>query len=223
MSLGFDLAGFDVVAAVELDPVHAAVHKFNFPTRSVLASSVIEVDGAEIRRVSGIGTGNGGVVFGSAPCQGFSMIGKRALDDPRNSLVRDVMRIVNGFDASCFVFENVRALTVSRHRKFLHKLIEEFQAAGYVVQTEWRVLNAADYGMPQDRQRFILMGAKAGLPVPSTPEKMLTRPTSADALRDLPDAEAFAPLNAMLRTSVTGCPRSSPFGHIDAAAVERLG
>lgn len=69
MSLGFDLAGFDVVAAVELDPVHAAVHKFNFPTRSVLASSVIEVDGAEIRRVSGIGTGNGAWCSAAPPAK----------------------------------------------------------------------------------------------------------------------------------------------------------
>lgn len=212
MSLGFEQAGFDVVAAVELDPVHAAVHKFNFPTCSVLARSVTEVDGAEIRRVSGIGDRKVDVVFGGAPCQGFSMIGKRALDDPRNSLVRDFVRIVRELDASYFVFENVKGLTVGRHRKFLHELIEEFQAAGYSVQTEWRVLNAADYGVPQDRQRFILMGAKAGLTVPSYPEKMLTRPTCADALDDLPDAEAFATLNA------TDAVRTKKFGKPSAYA-----
>ena len=195
MSLGFEQAGFDVVAAVEIDPVHAAVHKFNFPSCSVLAKSVTEVSGAEIRSVSGIGDRKVDVVFGGAPCQGFSMIGKRALDDPRNSLVRDFVRVVKELDASYFVFENVKGLTVGRHRKFLHELIEEFQAAGYDVQTEWRVLNAADYGVPQDRQRFILMGAKAGLTVPRYPERILARPTCADALDDLPDAETFATLN----------------------------
>ena len=116
MSLGFEQAGFDVVAAVEIDPVHAAVHKFNFPSCSVLAKSVTEVSGAEIRSVSGIGTRKVDVVFGGAPCQGFSMIGKRALDDPRNSLVRDFVRIVKELDASYFVFENVKGLTVGRHR-----------------------------------------------------------------------------------------------------------
>jgi len=195
MSLGFEQAGFDVMAAVEIDPVHAAVHKFNFPSCSVIAKSVTEVSGTEIRSVSGIGARKVDVVFGGAPCQGFSMIGKRALDDPRNSLVRDFVRIVKELDASYFVFENVKGLTVGRHRKFLHELIEEFQAAGYDVRTEWRVLNAADFGVPQDRQRFILMGAKAGLTVPTYPEKILTRPTCADALGDLPDAEAFATLN----------------------------
>lgn len=196
MSLGFEQAGFDVLAAVELDPVHAAIHKFNFPECSVLAKSVTEVDGAEIRRVARIGDRTVDVVFGGAPCQGFSMIGKRALDDPRNSLVRDFVRIVKELDASYFVFENVKGLTVGRHRKFLHELIEEFQASGYDVQTEWRVLNAADFGVPQDRQRFILMGAKAGLSVPTYPERLLARPTCADALDDLPDAEAFITLSA---------------------------
>ncbi len=110
MSLGFEQAGFDVVAAVELDPVHAAVHKFNFPTCSVLARSVTEVDGAAIRRVSGIGTRKVDVVFGGAPCRGVAMIGKRALDDPRNGLVRDFARIVKERGASCFAFENLKGL-----------------------------------------------------------------------------------------------------------------
>jgi len=194
MSLGFEQAGFDVVAAVELDPVHAATHKFNFPDCAVLPKSVTEVTGDEIRRKSGIGNKSVDVVFGGAPCQGFSLIGQRALDDPRNALVQDFVRIVKELDATYFVFENVKGLTVGRHRKFLFELIEEFEKIGYDVQRDWRVLNAADYGTPQDRQRLILMGVKRGQALPVYPTVISKRVTCKDALDDLPDAEGFAEL-----------------------------
>ena len=109
LSLGFEQAGFDVVAAVEIDPVHAAIHKFNFPKCAVLARSVADLSAEDIRKHAQIGNRPVDVVFGGAPCQGFSLIGHRALDDPRNSLVREFVRIVAELDASYFVFENVRA------------------------------------------------------------------------------------------------------------------
>ncbi|PZQ97185.1 MAG: DNA (cytosine-5-)-methyltransferase [Cereibacter sphaeroides] len=195
MSLGFEQAGFDVRAAVEIDPIHAATHKFNFPECAVLTKSVTDVTGAEIRHASGIGKANVDVVFGGAPCQGFSLIGQRALDDPRNSLVKDFVRLVVELDATSFVFENVKGLTVGRHRKFLFELIEEFEVAGYDVQKDWRVLNAADFGVPQDRQRLILMGVKRGGTLPTYPAAIPVRPTCSDALGDLPDAEQFDILN----------------------------
>jgi DNA (cytosine-5)-methyltransferase 1 len=191
MSLGFEQAGFDVVAAVELDPVHAAVHKYNFPLCAVIPRSVTDVSGDDIRAAAQIGDQPVDVVFGGAPCQGFSLIGQRALDDPRNSLVKDFVRIVKELDSAYFVFENVKGLTVGKHRKFLFELIEEFEALGYDVQKDWRVLNAADYGVPQDRQRLILMGAKKGRKVPIYPQVISRRPTCEDALGDLPDAETF--------------------------------
>jgi len=194
MSLGFEQAGFDVVAAVEIDPVHAAVHKFNFPECAIIPMSVTEVTGEDIRESAGIKDRKVDVVFGGAPCQGFSLIGQRALDDPRNSLVKDFVRIVRELDATYFVFENVKGLTVGKHRKFLFELIEEFEALGYDVQKDWRVLNAADYSVPQDRQRLILMGAKKGQELPTYPNAISKRPTCADALGDLPDAEAFEEL-----------------------------
>ena len=109
-----------------------------------------EVTGDEIRRKSGIGDKSVDAVFGGAPCQGFSLIGQRALDDPHNTLVQDFVRIARELDATYFVFENVKGLTVGRHRKFLFELIKEFEQIGCDVQRDWRVLNAADYGAPQD-------------------------------------------------------------------------
>lgn len=195
MSLGFEQAGFDVMAAVEIDPIHAAIHKFNFPNCAVLTKSVTEVTGDEVRRVAGIGDATVDVVFGGAPCQGFSLIGQRALDDPRNSLVKDFVRLVVELDATCFVFENVKGLTVGKHRKFLFELIDEFEGLGYDVQKDWRVLNAADYGVPQDRQRLILMGVKQGRTLPTYPATIPVQPTCWDALGDLPVAEQFEVLN----------------------------
>ena len=169
LSLGFEQAGFDVVAAVEIDPIHCAVHEFNFPNCAVLPTSISELTGAEIRRRSGIGRDRVDVVFGGAPCQGFSLIGHRALDDPRNSLVRDFVRVVSELKASYFVFENVKGLTVGHHRKFLEELIDEFMRAGYHVRLPWKVLDAADFGVPQHRARLILFGARRGFPLPEIP------------------------------------------------------
>jgi len=205
MSLGFEQAGFDIVAAVEIDPIHAAAHKFNFPECAVIARSITDVSGDDIRNASGIGDREVDVVFGGAPCQGFSMIGQRALDDPRNSLVRDFVRVVSELRARAFVFENVKGLTLGKHRQFLVELIEEFKRAGYQVEVSWQVLNAANFGVPQDRQRLILLGSRTDTPLPAYPvpithpagrpkAELPTGPSCSDALGDLPDAEAFSEL-----------------------------
>lgn len=201
MSLGFEQAGFDVAAAVEIDPVHCAVHAYNFPHTKVLAQSVTGLGAKEIRLAAGLGRRSVDVVFGGAPCQGFSMIGQRAIDDPRNFLVKEFVRIVTELKARYFVFENVKGLTVGRHKEFLHQLVGEFEAAGYRVQSPPRVLNAVDFGVPQSRERLILMGARKGLPLPEYPAALYRSPdllgdlpptpTCADALEDLPDAEEF--------------------------------
>jgi len=215
MSLGFEQAGFDVLAAVEIDPVHSAIHKYNFPECAVLPQSVQDITGDFIRKVSSVGDQKVDVVFGGAPCQGFSLIGQRVLDDPRNSLVKDFVRIVCELDASYFVFENVKGLTLGKHKKFLEELIETFETSGYTVRQEWRVLNAANYGVPQDRKRLFLLGAKKGLVTPVYPETFTVQPgkhsdllnkmgpTCFEALDDLPDAEIFNSLQKSDEAPVT--------------------
>ena len=204
MSLGFEQAGFDVVAAVEIDPIHSAIHEYNFPCTKVICQSVTDVTGDMIKSQAGIGNNSVDVVFGGAPCQGFSLIGQRALDDPRNQLVKDFVRIVKELDASYFVFENVKGITVGKHSAILKELIEEFENIGYQVVTPWKVLNAANYAVPQDRQRLFLMGCKNGLTAPTYPEPTTKAsgsnngfddlpigPSVKDALSDIPDAESF--------------------------------
>lgn len=205
LSLGFEQAGFDVVAAVEIDPIHASIHKFNFPQCAVIPRSITKLSGAEIRAAARIGRRMIDVVFGGAPCQGFSLIGQRALDDPRNALVKEFVRVVAELKPRYFVFENVKGLTVGRHRKFLDELIAAFECAGYEIRLPWKVLNASSFGVPQDRERLILMGARRGLPLPSYPDAQTiaagrtngglpSGPSCKDALDDLPDAERFAQL-----------------------------
>jgi DNA (cytosine-5)-methyltransferase 1 len=77
MSLGFELAGFDIAAAVEQDPVPCAIHAFNFPHGAVIARPIQRIGGDDIRGAAGVGDATIDVVFGGAPCQGFSMIGQR--------------------------------------------------------------------------------------------------------------------------------------------------
>jgi DNA (cytosine-5)-methyltransferase 1 len=209
MSLGFEQSGFDVAAAVEYDPVHCATHEFNFPDCAAICHSVADIDGAYIRSRSRIGDQQVDVVFGGAPCQGFSMIGKRALDDPRNSLVHHFVRLVVDLKASYFIFENVRGLTIGGHQKFLEEIIQEFRKNGYRVLEDYRVLNAAHHGVPQDRKRLFLMGALKGFPLPEYPEAtheppngkagaanlfLEPTPTVWDALKDLPEADEYEEL-----------------------------
>lgn len=204
MSLGFEQAGFDIAAAVEIDPIHCAVHKFNFPNCAVIPQSIAGLSAKTVREQAGIGNKKIDVVFGGPPCQGFSLIGHRALDDSRNRLVLEFVRLVAELDATTFVFENVKGLTVGRHKAFLEELVEAFGVAGYDVRMAPQVLNAAAFGVPQNRERLILFGAKKGHSVPQYPEQQ-TRypgikggraslpagPTCGDALGDLPNAEEY--------------------------------
>jgi DNA (cytosine-5)-methyltransferase 1 len=193
LSLGFESAGFDVVAAVEIDPIHCAAHEFNFPSCTTVCKSVVDTTGSELRTRSGIGSRDVDVVFGGAPCQGFSLIGKRALEDPRNHLVHHFVRIVTELRPRYFVFENVKGLTLGLHKRFLEEVVEAFQSRGYTVLLPYRVLNARDHGVPQDRKRLFLIGAREGLPLPAYPASGQGT-TVSEAIGDLPEAEDFEEL-----------------------------
>ena len=209
MSLGFEQAGFDVRAAVEHDPVHSATHQFNFPQTAILAKSARAANGDEIREAAGIGDAEIDCVFGGPPCQGFSLIGYRALDDPRNDLVREFVRLVVEMNAKTFVFENVKGLTAGSHRVILDEVVAAFETAGYEVRSPWQILNAAHFGVPQHRERLFLMGARKDISLPIYPVPITVPadvgswgneggcpigPTCADAIGDLPDADRFAEL-----------------------------
>lgn len=216
MTLGFEQAGFDVLASVEIDPIHCATHEFNFPFWHILCKSVEETTSQEIRNTSAIGNQEIDVVFGGPPCQGFSLIGKRFFDDPRNSLVFHYIRLVLELQPKFFVLENVKGMTIGKHQEFIAEIINKFAAKGYKVRKKYQVLNSAEFGVPQNRERLFLLGCRDDfelpnypLPItkpankknspargtsPCAPTEIPSSPTVWDALKDLPEIEKYAEL-----------------------------
>ncbi|MBS4102859.1 DNA cytosine methyltransferase [Tsukamurella paurometabola] len=208
LSIGLEQAGYELAAAVEFDPIHAAVHEFNFPHGTTFCADVSKITGAQIRAESEIGDREIHLVAGGPPCQGISMIGRRAIDDPRNALLKEFVRVVLELKPRYFLMENVAGLMVGKHRQLLDEVVELFERDGtYDVVTPVKVLQAADYGTPQSRRRMILLGARKELQLPAYPEATHTPrtikgalpknpklPLSAsvqDALGDLPNADDF--------------------------------
>jgi DNA (cytosine-5)-methyltransferase 1 len=203
MSLGFEQAGFDIVAAVEIDPIHCATHEYNFPRTTTICASVVNLTGDEIRRRAKVTSQDIDVVFGGAPCQGFSLMGKRIFDDPRNQLIFHYVRLVKELNPKYCVFENVKGLTLGQHAQFLQELIATLGEHGYHVLTPYQVLNAADYGVPQNRRRLFLIGIRQGLPLPHYPAPSPERVTVWEAIGDLPNSDLFEALHTTDVVSAT--------------------
>lgn len=187
MSLGFEQAGFDVVAGVEIDPVHAAVHQYNFPNCKVYADDIYNLSGKQIQEDCGLID----VIIGGPPCQGFSLIGKRNMDDDRNKLVMEYMRLVEEIKPKYFVMENVAGLTIGSAKNVLDKAISFIEKKGYEVVRPIKVLNAADYGVPQSRKRLFLVGYQRMLKAPTYPDPQKKKITVEDAISDLPNIDLY--------------------------------
>lgn len=203
MSLGFEQAGFDVLAAVDHDPIHLAVHTFNFPITEPLCQDIREVSsttiGATVSKAwsafdrSGEWDGSIDCLFGGPSCQGFSSMGRLDYCDERNSLLFEFARLVEECRPRTFVLENVPGLAAFPHRTTLAHLYRRLGQAGYAMQKSTPIqLDAADYGVPQHRKRLFIIGARDGISV-AIPDPVIS-PTVADALDDLPEVELYASL-----------------------------
>ena len=190
-SLGFESAGFDIEAAVDVDPIHCSTHAFNFPNCNTICRDVLDISGDRIRCLSGIGDKDIDVVFGGPPCQSFSLIGKRSPNDPRSSLVHHFVRLVLELRPAYFVCENVKGLTLGSQREVLDQMIESLEQGGYTVLLPYQLLNAADYGVPQERHRLFLLGARQDRALPAYPTPSIDRVDVADAIGDLPDVDVY--------------------------------
>lgn len=159
MSEGFQQAGFRSSLAIEHDEMAAKTFAFNHPSVPLLVEDIKNAtEAAMLRAMAGQIPANVDVICGGPPCQGFSMAGQRLTDDPRNSLFREFIRIVEIFQPSFIVFENVSGLISMAQGAILSAIVAEFEAAGY--ECEYKVLNSADYGVPQSRPRFFLIGSR---------------------------------------------------------------
>lgn len=183
-SLGFEQAGFDVLAAVEREPLHARAYEYNFPHTAVLQADVATLDAPGVLDAAREGLrrhalawgvppeqaleiadrwdGALDVVFGGPPCQGFSIGGRRASDDARNDLVLDFALLVGELRPRYFVMENVPGLLESAHADRLAWVIGYLRHAGYEVPERPTVTNAAWHGVPQNRRRAFLIGWRDG-------------------------------------------------------------
>lgn len=198
MSLGFEQAGFDVVLGVDCDGHHVATHERNFPYGKVLCGSVVELDGDKIRRLLGLKQ-DIDLVVGGPPCQGFSNMGLRDLRDPRNSLVDHYVRLVLELRPKAFVMENVPGMLAGETRSVLEKVIEVCESNGYNITKPVRILDAADFGVPQKRRRLFVLGVRADVaPLIPYPDRKCPgqpdRPTALEAIGDLPSVEDYEEL-----------------------------
>lgn len=194
MGLGFEQAGFDVLAAVDLDPVHLAVHQRNFPSCEAVCGDVSELRAEDLLQAARRGwdlrgseaefLGPVDCVFGGPSCQGFSVIGSQDPKDPRNALVAEFARVVLALRPRWFVMENVPGLVSPNYSAVLDGFYDTLEEGGYRVNRPW-TLNARDFGVPQERKRVFIVGARSEEPVVALPKTEGTGVTVADAIGDL--------------------------------------
>lgn len=168
-SLGYKLAGFEELLAVEWDQNAVDTFRLNFPEVPVYHGDIAKLTGAECMKLAGIGPGELDVFDGSPPCQGFSTAGKRKFDDPRNSLFKEFARLLKELQPRCFIMENVTGMIKGCMKQAYLTIIAELRACGYVCKGE--VLNAMYYNVPQSRERVIIIGVRKDLGIePSHPK-----------------------------------------------------
>ena len=162
-SLGFSQAGFDIQTAVEIDPDIAAAYRKNHPDTKMIVGDIRDVDGAGTFQ-----KGDCDVIIGGPPCQGFSMAGERIragfVDDPRNYLFRHYAHIVSTVQPQVFVMENVKGLCTFQNGAILEEIKRIFSTPalpdGQPYHVYPRLVNAQNFGIPQKRERLLLIGTK---------------------------------------------------------------
>jgi DNA (cytosine-5)-methyltransferase 1 len=199
MTLGFEQAGFDVLAAVDADPIHVETHQKNFPKCKTWCADLAKLSGDDIRKGTALGNRDIDVAFAGPPCQGFSLIGKRLNNDPRNLLLFDLARLIGELSPSYFVVENVEGILLGQAKGVLDEFLRRVDRGGYRIVEPIRVLDAAEFGVPQRRRRVFILGYKRGQAAPVYPKAIFTLgedadydgPTVIEAIRDLPKIERY--------------------------------
>lgn len=155
MSIGAKLAGIDVKYAIEVDPHAAQTYKTNHPQTLVVVKDIRKVRDIPL----GIKNKQQIVLFGGPPCQGFSISNQRtrSADNPNNWLFKEFFRLAKKIRPDWIVFENVQGILETEKGLFAKHVCRKLKALGY--HTSWEVLNASQYGVPQNRSRFFLVGS----------------------------------------------------------------
>ena len=198
---GFLDAEFFPVFSVEMWGPAVETHKKNYPNVPLFERDIRTIENKELAKfVDSID-----VVVGGPPCQGFSTIGKRLVKDPRNELVFEFVRFVETLKPKIFLMENVRGLLSSDGGKTKEAIENEFRAIGYNVKS--KVLCAADYGVPQIRNRVFFIGIRDDYFLePDFPEPLYSKEkyrTVGDAINDLIGLENSVPNHIPMKHNKT--------------------
>ncbi len=155
-SKGFDQAGFKVRLGIDIWQDAVTTYKANFPNAATIVGDISGLMGEDLLSAAGMTADEVDVIIGGPPCQGFSLSGKRMLDDPRNILYKSFVRMVATIQPKAFVMENVPGLVKLFNGQVKEQVIEDFTNIGYKVKMSQ--LTACDFGVPQARTRVFFVG-----------------------------------------------------------------
>lgn len=182
LSLGFDEAGYNVLLGIDIWEDALKTYAYNHKHSKTLCADMSTLLGEDVKDI--IGDNSVDVIIGGPPCQGFSIAGKRIVNDDRNKLYKGFVRMVEYFKPKAFVMENVPNILSIGDGAVRETIINDFKSLGYTVET--KVLTASDYGVPQNRRRAVFVGLTKGnfdFDIPMVAEKVTTK----EALSDLPE------------------------------------
>ena len=183
LSLGFEQAGFRSLLAIDNWKDALNTYSFNRKNAQTLCADISAIDPLKIKRDYAINTVD--AIIGGPPCQGFSVAGKRIIDDDRNKLYKSFVKFVEIFLPKIFVMENVPNILNIGEGLIKDSILHDFARIGYNVT--YKVLTASDYGVPQNRRRAIFVGVcnnkNFNFPKISTTCKI----TAKEAISDLPE------------------------------------
>jgi DNA (cytosine-5)-methyltransferase 1 len=175
-SLGLEQAGFSHLAAVEIDPDACETLRRNRPGWNVVELDVHRFEGADFHGVD--------LLAGGVPCPPFSIAGKQLGADDERDLFPQALRLVAECDPTAVMLENVRGLATGRFARYREQVLDRLHELGY--ETDWQVLNASEFGVPQLRPRFILVALKAAVYRHfEWPRPVKSPPTVGETLHDL--------------------------------------
>lgn len=182
LSLGFQQAGFNILLGIDNDAQALQTFKNTHNKSQVICGDITKINYEDIKPL--INNKKIDVIIGGPPCQGMSISGFRNLNDPRNKLYLSYIRLVDEIRPKMFVIENVPGLVSLFGGKIKDSIIEKFKEMGYFIQ--YKILCAADYGVPQNRKRVIFVGTKNSNMNFTYPKKNDSVVTCEMALSDLP-------------------------------------
>lgn len=193
MSLGFRMGTFQSILASDIDENCEKTFRTNFPGVPFLRKDITEVTKDEVDEL--LAGKEPDVIIGGPPCQGFSLANKnrnKLKDDPRNRLFYHFVKFIDWYSPKAFVMENVKGLLPMKGGKVIETIVEEFTNAGAGYTVRYKVLKASDYGVPQTRERVIIIGIRKDLGIePTFPKPLEGVTVTVDmAISDLPQIQA---------------------------------